>query len=81
MQGAVTAPTEWDQISTGFTSEAFVGTVMEVVTERPFDAADKTVRLGVVPLDPVRRPTLSECKPLLTGHVVAIGGPTMNATR
>jgi hypothetical protein len=38
------------------------------------------VRLGAVALDPVRRPTFSECKPLLAGHVVAIGGPTMNAT-
>jgi hypothetical protein len=29
----------------------------------------------------VRRPTLSERKPLLAGHVVAIGGTAMNATR
>jgi len=81
VQGAVTAPTEWDQISTGFTSEAFVGTVMEVVTERPFDPADEAKELGAVPLDPVCRPTLSERKPLLTGHVVAIGSTAVNATR
>ena len=81
MQGPVTAPTEWDQISTGFTSEAFVGTVMEVVTERPFDAANEAAWFGAVPLDPVRRPTISERKPLLAGHVVAIGGTAMKATR
>jgi hypothetical protein len=37
--------------------------------------------LGAVPLDPVCRPTLSERKPLLTGHVVAIGSTAVNATR
>jgi hypothetical protein len=80
VQGPVTAPTEWDQIRTGFTTEAFVGAVMEVVTERPFGAADETVRLGAVVLDPVRCPPLSERKPLLTGHVVAISSTTVNAT-
>jgi hypothetical protein len=78
--GTVTGPTKWDQIPSGFTSEAFVGTVMEIVTERPIDAANEAVRLGPVALDPVRRPSLSECKPLLAGHVVAIGSPAMNAT-
>ena len=63
----------------GFTPETLVGPVMEVVTERPFDAADETVWFGAMSGDPVRCPALSERKPLLAGHVVAIGGTTMKA--
>jgi hypothetical protein len=81
VHSAMTAATERDQIPTGFTSEALVGAVMEVVTERPFDAANEAVWFGAVPLDPVRRPTLSERRALLAGHVVAIGGTAMKATR
>jgi len=81
VQSAVTAATERDQIPAGLTSEVLVGTVMEVVTERPFDVANEAAWFGAVPLDPVRRPTLSERKPLLAGHVVAIGGTAMKATR
>ena len=81
MQSAMTAATERDQIPAGFTSEALVGAVMEVVTERPFDAANETAWFGTVPLDPVRHPALSERKPLLAGHVVAIGGTAMKPTR
>jgi hypothetical protein len=81
VQNDVTAPTERDQVPAGFTSETLVCAVMEVVTERPFDAANETVWLGAVPPDPVRRPTLSERKPLLAGHVVAIGGTTMKSAR
>jgi hypothetical protein len=77
----MTAATERDQIPAGFTSEALVGAVMEVVTERPFDVTNETVWFGAVPLDPIRRPTLSERKPSLAGHVVAIGGTAMKATR
>jgi hypothetical protein len=81
MHGAVTAATERDQIPAGLTSEALVGAVMEVVAERPFDAADEAVWFGAVLLNPIRRPTLSERKPLLAGHVVAIGGTAMKAMR
>jgi len=81
MHSAMTAATERDQIPTGFTSEAPVGAVMDVVTQRPFDTANQAVWFGAVPLDPVRRPRLSERKPSLAGHVVAIGGTAMNATR
>jgi hypothetical protein len=81
MHSAVTAATERDQIPAGLPSEALVGAVMEVVTERPFDAANEAAWFGAAPLDPVRRPTLSDCKPLLAGHVVAIGGTAMKATR
>ena len=81
MHSAVTAATERDQIPAGLTSEALVGAVMEVVTQRPFDVANDAAWFSAVPLDPVRRPTLSERKPLLAGHVVAIGGTAMNATR
>jgi hypothetical protein len=81
VHGAVTAATERDQIPAGLTSEALVGAVMEVVTERPFGATNEAVWFGAVPLDPVRLPTLSERKPWLAGHVVAIGGTAMNATR
>jgi len=81
VQGAVTAATERDQISAGLTSEALVCAVMEVVTQRPFDVANEAAWFGAVHLDPVRRPTLSERKPSLAGHVVAIGGTAMEATR
>ena len=81
MQSTMTAATERDQITIGFTPEALVGAVMEVVAQRPFDAANETAWFGAVPLDPVRRPTLSERKPLLACHVVAIGGSAMKATR
>ena len=80
MHSAVTAATERDQIPAGNTSEALVGAVMEVVAERPFDAANEAAWFGAVPLDPVRRPTLSERKPLLTGHIVAIGSTAVNST-
>jgi hypothetical protein len=81
VQSAVTAATERDQIPASFTSEALVGAVMDVVTERPFDVTNETVWFAAVPLDPVRRPMLPERKPLLAGHVVAIGGTAMKATR
>jgi hypothetical protein len=81
MHSAVTTATEWDQIPAGLTSEALVGAEMEIVAERPFDAANEAAWFGAVPLDPVRRPTLSERKPLLAGHVVAIGGTAMNTSR
>jgi len=81
MHSAMTAATKRDQIPAGLTSEALVGAVMEVVAERPFDAANEAAWFGAVPLDPVRRPTISERKPLLAGHVVAIGGTAMKATR
>jgi hypothetical protein len=58
MQSTVAAPTERDQIPTGFTPEALVGAVMQVVTKRPFDAADETAWFGAVPGGPVRCPTL-----------------------
>jgi hypothetical protein len=80
VQSAMTAATERDQIQTGFTPEALVGAVMEVVTERPFGAADETVWFGAVHGGPIRRPTLSQRKPLLAGHVVAVGGTPMKAT-
>jgi len=81
VHNAVTAATERDQIPAGFTSEALVSAAMEVVTERPFDVANEAAWFGAVSLDPVRRPTLSERKPLLAGHVVTIGGTAMKATR
>jgi hypothetical protein len=81
VQNTVTSATEGDQIPAGFISEALVRAVMEVVTERPFDTANEAVWFDAVPLDPVRRPTLSEHKPLLAGHVVAIGGTAMKAMR
>jgi len=81
VHSAVTAATERDQILAGLTSKALVGTVMEVVTQRPLDVANEAAWFGAVPLDPVRRPTLSERKPLLAGHVVAIGSTAMKATR
>src|ERR1019366_933781 len=54
---------------------------MQVVTERPFDAANETVWFGAAPLGPVRRPTLPQRKPMLAGHVVAVGGAAMKAAR
>lgn len=54
---------------------------MEVVAKRPFDAANEAAWFGAVPLDPVRRPTLPERKPLLAGHVVAICGTLLTVTR
>ena len=85
MHSAMTAATKRDQIPAGLTSEALVGAVMEavmeVIAERPFDAANEAAWFGAVPLDPVRCPKLSERKPLLAGHVVAIGGSVMKATR
>jgi hypothetical protein len=80
VQSAMTAATERDQIPTGFTPKTLVGAVMQVVTERPFCAADETVWFGAMPSGPLRRPTLPQRKPLLAGHVVAIGGTAMKAT-
>ena len=80
MQSAMTAATEWDQILRGFTPETLVGAVMQVVTERPFGAANETVWFGAMPGGPVRRPTLLQRKPLLADQVVAVGGTAMKAT-
>jgi len=80
VQSTMTATTERDQILRGFTPKTLVGAVMQVVTERPFGAADETVWFGAMPSGPVRRPTLPQRKPLLAGHVVAVGGTAMKAT-
>ncbi len=81
MQSAMTATTERDQVPMAFAPEMIVGAVMQVVTERPFDVADEAVWFGAMPGDPVRRPALPERKPLLAGHVVAVGGAAMKASR
>lgn len=81
MQSTMTATTERDQVPMAFGPETIVGAVMQVVAERPFDVADQAVWFGGMPGDPLPRPTLSECKPLLAGHVVAIGGTTMKTSR
>jgi len=80
VQSTMTATAKRDQILRGFTSKTLVGAVMQVVTERPFGAADETVWFGAVPLGPVRRPTLPQRKPLLASHVVAVGGTALKAT-
>jgi hypothetical protein len=81
VQSAMTATTKWDQVLMAFAPETIVGAVMQVVTERPFDVADEAVWFGAMPGDPLHLPTLSARKPLLAGHVVAIGGTAMNASR
>jgi hypothetical protein len=80
VQSAMTVTTERDQVTVSFIPETLVGAMVQIVTDRPFNAADETERFGAMPSGPIRGPALSKRKPLLTGHVVAVGGTTMKAT-